>query len=214
MGWSNGGDTINWAIGSSIFERTLSSVEFREADESENDDTESGEHESKENKTAFTPLDEHEAVVLTPFEVVTTRNTPTGSFLLSGGNIITMSGDTTEEMSKALNNADVLVTDNRISAIGPQGSLEVPSDTEVIDVAGKWITPGFIDTHAHWEFRTQDVLEPSNWSVAINLAYGVTSGLDVQTTHHDYFAYRDMQETGATIGQRAFMTGPGIFWAQ
>jgi len=211
MGWSNGGDTINWAIGSSIFERPLSSVEFREAGEPENDGSESGEDESEDNETTFTPLDEHDAVVLTPFEVVTTRNTPTGSFLLSGGNIITMAGDTTEEMSKVLNNADVLVTDNRISAIGPQGSLEVPSDTEVIDVTGKWITPGFIDTHAHWEFRTQDVLEPSNWSVAINLAYGVTSGLDVQTTHHDYFAYRDMQETGATIGQRAFMTGPGIF---
>ncbi|MFT6401471.1 MAG: Tol biopolymer transport system component [Pseudohongiellaceae bacterium] len=206
MGWSNGGDTINWAIGSSIFERPLSSVEFREADEFENDDAE-----SEENETAFTPLDEHEAVVLTPFEVVTARNTPTGSFLLSGGNIITMSGDTTEEMSKALINADVLITDNRISAIGPQGSLKLPPDTEVIDVTGKWITPGFIDAHAHWEFRTQDVLEPSNWSVAINLAYGVTSGLDVQTTYHDYFAYRDMQETGATIGQRAFMTGPGIF---
>jgi hypothetical protein len=33
----------------------------------------------------------------------------------------------------------------------------------------------------------------------------------VQTAYHDYFAYRDLQETGATIGQRPFMTGPGIF---
>jgi hypothetical protein len=33
----------------------------------------------------------------------------------------------------------------------------------------------------------------------------------VQTTYHDYFAYRDLQEAGATIGQRPFMTGPGIF---
>lgn len=206
MGWSNNGNTINWAIGSSVYERPLSSVEFRKAEEANDEDAALGEIE-----VAFTPLDEHEEVVLTPFEVVTARDTPTGSFLLSGGNIITMSGNSTAEMSRVLNNADVLITDNRIAAIGAKGSLTLPDDIEVIDVSGQWIVPGFIDTHAHWEFRTQDVLEPSNWSVAVNLAYGVTSGLDVQTSYHDYFAYRDLQETGATVGQRAFMTGPGIF---
>ena len=30
-----------------------------------------------------------------------------------------------------------------------------------------------------------------------NLAYGVTAGLDVQTSYKDYFAYRDFQQTGA-----------------
>lgn len=206
MGWSNGGSTINWTIGSSIYERPLASIDFREADETEDD------ADSEEAEVAFVPADEHEDVVMTPFKVIAQRNTPTGSFLLSGGNVITMAGDTTEDMSRVMTNADILITDNRISAIGPHGQLAMlPADTEVIDVTGKWITPGFIDTHAHWEFRTQDVLEPSNWSVAINLAYGVTSGLDVQTAYHDYFAYRDLQETGATIGQRAFMTGPGVF---
>lgn len=208
MGWSNDGDTVNWAIGSSIYERPLASIEFRETETDEATDEDASE---EVEVVLFTPLDEHEDVTLTPFNVVTPRNTPTGSFLLSGGNIITMSGDTTAQMSRVLSNTDVLITDNRINAIGPYGTLTVPSGAEVIDVTGKWITPGFIDTHAHWEFRTQDVLEPSNWSVAINLAYGVTSGLDVQTSYHDYFAYRDLQETGETIGQRAFMTGPGIF---
>ncbi len=32
--------------------------------------------------------------------------------------------------------------------------------------AGKYIVPGFVDTHAHWEFRTHDVLEPQNWSLS------------------------------------------------
>jgi hypothetical protein len=71
--------------------------------------------------------------------------------------------------------------------------------------------PGFVDTHAHWEFRTHDVLEPQNWSLIANLAYGVTAGLDVQTSTNDYFAYQDLVETGQSIGQRAFMTGPGVF---
>ena len=74
-----------------------------------------------------------------------------------------------------------------------------------------YITPGFIDTHAHWEFRTHDVLEPHNWTLLANLAYGVTAGLDVQTSTNDYFAYQDLVETGQAIGQRAFMTGPGVF---
>jgi hypothetical protein len=39
----------------------------------------------------------------------------------------------------------------------------------------------------------------------------VTAGLDVQTSTNDYFAYQDLVETGQSVGQRAFMTGPGVF---
>lgn len=206
MGWSNGGRTINWTIGSSVFERPLASISFAEASVNDTDAgiTDAG-------AAAFIPEDENEAVSVTEFQVTLPRNTPAGDLLLSGGNVISMAGNELDEMSKVLENSDILLKDNRIVDVGPKGSLEVPDGAQVIDISGKWVLPGFIDTHAHWEFRTQDVLEPTNWSVAINLAYGVTSGLDVQTAHHDYFAYRDLQETGATIGQRAFMTGPGIF---
>ena len=51
-----------------------------------------------------------------------------------------------------------------------------------------------------------------NWTFNLrNLAYGVTAGLDVQTTYKDYLTYRDFVETGQSIGQRAFMTAQGIF---
>lgn len=60
-------------------------------------------------------------------------------------------------------------------------------------------------------FGTRDVLEPQNWSLIANLAYGVTAGLDVQTSTNDYFAYQDLVGTGQLIGQRAFMTGPRVF---
>ena len=33
----------------------------------------------------------------------------------------------------------------------------------------------------------------------------------MQTSTNDYFAYQDLVETGQSIGQRAFMTGPGVF---
>ena len=107
--------------------------------------------------------------------------------------------------------SDIVVTDNRITAIGPSGSVTVPQGAREFDFAGKYIVPGFVDTHAHWEFRTHDVLEPHNWSLLANLAYGVTAGLDVQTSTNDYFAYQDLIEIGAAIGERAFMIGPGVF---
>jgi len=39
----------------------------------------------------------------------------------------------------------------------------------------------------------------------------VTAGLDVQTSHKDYLAYRDFVDTGQSVGQRAFMTAEGVF---
>jgi imidazolonepropionase-like amidohydrolase len=42
----------------------------------------------------------------------------------------------------------VLLEDGKIAAIGGP-DLAVPVGTEVIDAAGKWVLPGFIDAHAH-----------------------------------------------------------------
>jgi len=133
------------------------------------------------------------------------RAHPTGTVALRGATVITMKGD------EVIRDAVVIVTDNRIASIGPSATTQIPAGTRTIDVAGKYIVPGFVDTHAHWEFRTHDVLEPHNWSLLANLAYGVTAGLDVQTSTNDYFAYQDLVETGQALGQRAFMTGPGVF---
>lgn len=42
--------------------------------------------------------------------------------------------------------ADVLVHDGRIAAIGP---VDAPGEVEVIDAAGKIVSPGWIDVHVH-----------------------------------------------------------------
>jgi imidazolonepropionase-like amidohydrolase len=41
----------------------------------------------------------------------------------------------------------ILLRDGKIAAVGP--SVAVPGDALVIDAAGKWVTPGIIDTHSH-----------------------------------------------------------------
>src|SRR5262249_32620042 len=41
----------------------------------------------------------------------------------------------------------VLIEDGRITAVGPD--VTVPDGTNVVDAAGRWVLPGFIDAHAH-----------------------------------------------------------------
>lgn len=209
FGWTPDGNSVWWAIGNSFYQRPLDSIVFRATKKDEDDGAEG--NDENDPATPFVARDEHEAVNAISFEVVAPRNTPSGALLLRGSNVITMSGATTRDMDVVLANQDILITDNRIAAIGASGTLVVPDEADVIELTGKYVVPGFIDTHAHWEFRTGDVLEPHNWTLAASLAYGVTTGLDVQTSYKEYLAYRDFVETGQSIGQRAFMTAPGIF---
>lgn len=44
-----------------------------------------------------------------------------------------------------IENADVVIRDDRIVAVGPAGSSPSPANARVIDVTGKTIVPGFID---------------------------------------------------------------------
>src|ERR671922_944543 len=43
-----------------------------------------------------------------------------------------------------LERATVLIRDGRIEAVG--ASVQVPASARVIDAAGKWVTPGFLDS--------------------------------------------------------------------
>ena len=47
----------------------------------------------------------------------------------------------------ALRNASILLRDGRITEVG--ASVNAPADAVVIDGAGKYVTPGLIDTHSH-----------------------------------------------------------------
>ena len=56
----------------------------------------------------------------------------------------------TVDTAGTLENCDVLITGDTITAVGPK--LEVPADALEIDATGGIITPGFIDTHRHmWQ---------------------------------------------------------------
>jgi imidazolonepropionase-like amidohydrolase len=49
----------------------------------------------------------------------------------------------------AINNAVIVVNDNRIAAVGAASSVSVPADAKVIDLGDVTLLPGFIDAHTH-----------------------------------------------------------------
>jgi Tol biopolymer transport system component len=131
------------------------------------------------------------------------RDIPTGVAVLRGARAITMRGH------EVIDDADIVVRNNRIIAVGARGQLDVPQGAQIIDVAGKTIVPGFVDTHAH--LRARGVHRPEIWPFAANLAYGVTATRDPQTATTDVLSYEDMVRTGQVLGPRIYSTGPGVF---
>lgn len=48
--------------------------------------------------------------------------------------------------------ADVVIEGGRIARVGPQAGAEARAeerDTRIVDCAGRWVTPGFVDLHTH-----------------------------------------------------------------
>jgi cytosine/adenosine deaminase-related metal-dependent hydrolase len=65
--------------------------------------------------------------------------------VLRGGTVLTM-----DDAHTILADADVLVTGDRIAAVGPR--LEAPDGALEIDASGGIVMPGMIDTHRHmWQ---------------------------------------------------------------
>jgi Tol biopolymer transport system component len=134
------------------------------------------------------------------------KDKPTGVVALRGARILTMKGE--EVIAKG----DIVVKDNRIVAVGPQGKVQIPSGAKTFDVSGKTILPGYVDVHAHM-WPAFNVHRSQPFEYLINLAYGVTTTRDPQTSTTDVLAYGDMVEAGEFIGPRVLATGPGVFQA-
>ena len=181
LAWADGGSTITWGLGSSFFRLPLADVNFDGSEEARK-----------------LPVEEIVAVVQRP------RHIPKGVIALRGARLITMRGQ------EVIPDAEIVITDNRITALGPRGSVSVPTGARLFDVNGMTIMPGIIDVHAHWFEIRRGVLDMQNWPFLANLAYGVTTARDPEN-HPDTFAYQDLVDTGEILGPRAYSTGPGVY---
>jgi imidazolonepropionase-like amidohydrolase/Tol biopolymer transport system component len=139
-------------------------------------------------------------------EIVVDKDKPRGVIALRNARLITMKGD------EIIPRGDIVITDNRITAIGPSGRVKIPAGALVRNMAGKTIMPGLVDIHAHtwvaWGVHRSQVSQ-----FLAQLAFGVTTQRDPQTSSEDALTYQDLMETGQLIGPRLYSTGPGVFAA-
>jgi Tol biopolymer transport system component len=201
------GDRIHFSAGNAHFRYDLSAARAAEDSaraaaeaESESEEGDAEDAEPEEDGPAYTP-DE------TRIEITADRDIPQGTLVLRGARVITMEGD------EVIEGADLIIEDNRLAAVGAQGTVDVPSDARIIDASGKTIVPGFVDTHAHlrpaWGLHKAEV-----WQYLATLAYGVTTTRDPQTGTTDVLTYGDKVTAGRMIGPRVYSTGPGVFQSE
>lgn len=208
--WGADGRTVHWSLGNAHFVYDLDDAEAHDdsvaaarraeaetGEEPDDDETEDASGEDEED-ASYRPR-EFRVVIDAP------RDIPEGAVILRGARVITMVGD------EVLENADVVVRDNRIIGVGARGQSDAPDGATVIDVSGKTIVPGFVDAHAH--LRARDGIHRTDvWPYLANLAYGVTTTRDPQTGNTEVLSYSDMVRTGSVLGPRIYSTGPGVFW--
>ena len=214
--WSGDGRTVHFSLGNAHFSYDLDaarayedSVETAEAEEEADEETDEeagAEAEEEEEEEAEEEAeDEGYRAAEQRILIEAPRDIPTGVAVLRGGRAITMNGD------EVIENADIVIRNNRIEAVGAGGSVAVPEDAVVFDISGRTVVPGFVDTHAH--LRARDQLHRTDvWPYLANLAYGVTTTRDPQTGNTEVLSYADMVRAGSILGPRVYSTGPGVFW--
>ena len=184
--WSRDGTSFAWALGSTFHRLPLAAV-LRTAPPAD------------ESRIAAGVAETFDAKVEVP------RDTPVGSWVLRGATVVTMRGD------EVIANADLLVRDNRIAAIGARGQLAIPRGARIVDASGRYVVPGLIDAHMHVGGIRRSVLQFDDWNLRATLAYGVTTVLDPSSLSIDMFAYEDLIDAGDVIGPRLYTTGTAMF---
>ena len=206
--WSADGRTVHFSLGNALFAYDLDAAEAAdEAGADETDEAEQEEGDEEDEATQEEGSDEADGYRASEsrIEILQDRDIPDGAVVLTGARVVTMRGD------EVIENGEVVVRNNRIAAVGAAGAVDRPSGAEVIDVSGKTIVPGFVDTHAHMR-PSFFVHKKQPWIFLANLAYGVTTTRDPQTGTTDVLTYGDMVTAGQILGPRIYSTGPGVFW--
>lgn len=191
--WSADATKIHWAVGNAHVVYDLTAAKAFEAES--RTDSDEAKKDSKDKNKEYEPIENR-------IQVMAKRDTPKGSILLRNARIITMKG------KEIIENGDILIENNRIKQIGT--NLTADRKTTVMDMSGKTIVPGFVDTHSHFRHPV-NLHRGEFWPYLTNLAFGVTTTRDPQTATTDVLTYGDLVDAGRLIGPRIYSTGPGIF---
>ena len=89
----------------------------------------------------------------------------------------------------------IIMEKGRIRDMGPSSKLPVPAGATVVDLKGKFVTPGIINAHGHVGAKT----EPQLRQYAL---YGVTTATSMQTDPDEVVQVREAQKRGELRGAR------------
>ena len=132
---------------------------------------------------------------------------PDGTIAFTGAKIITMKGE------EVIENGTLIIENNKIVAVGTKDAIEIPSRAKVIDVTGKTIMPGIIDTHAHLGAFRYGISPQKEYAYYANLAFGVTATHDPSSNSETAMSQSEMVRTGNMVGPRIFSTGTILYGA-
>ncbi|HTQ80230.1 MAG TPA: amidohydrolase family protein, partial [Thermoanaerobaculia bacterium] len=185
--WSGDSKTLHWSLGPQLFSREL--------------------------KDAFAFLAVAPAKLPEPaaqgiaigFSQPT--DVPSGTVVLSGGRILTMKGQ------EVIEDGAIVITGNRIQAVGPRASVAVPAGAQVVDTRGKTLIPGLIDVHWHGNFGSDGIIPQENWVTYATLGFGVTTLHDPSNDSDTVFSAAELQRAGLITGPRIFSTGTILYGA-
>ena len=206
--WGLDGKVVFWSLGKTLFRYDIAQAEIKEEEQKQTKEEKQREENTVAtsktgSNTTDNEIEDYQAVELDVI-VKAKRAIAQGTLVLKNAHIISMKGE------EIIQNGMVVVKNNRIQAVGK--SIDIPQGAKVMDLKGKYLVPGFVDTHAHmwpsWGLHKRHV-----WVYAANLAYGVTTTRDPQTATTDVLTYADMVEAGMIPGPRIYSTGPGVgYW--
>lgn len=132
---------------------------------------------------------------------------PKGLLALVNGKVYTMTSD------EPLDDAVVLIQGNRIQAVGKRGQVKVPPTARVLDLQGRIVLPGLVDTHAHGPQAANGVVPQRSWVDYARLAFGVTTIHDPSNSTNDIFAASELGQAGRIVAPRTFSTGTILYGA-
>jgi imidazolonepropionase-like amidohydrolase len=91
----------------------------------------------------------------------------------------------------------VVVSGNRVQAVGRDGEVPVPAGAEIVEAGGKTLLPGLWDMHRH--FTDIDGI--------LDLAAGVTTGRDLGNDSDYLLGLKRKWDAGEAIGPRVVLAG-------
>jgi len=135
---------------------------------------------------------------------------------------LTAAGMVDPASGQVVANPAVVITDDKVTAVGTAGALPGPPGARRIDLAGETILPGLIDMHTHITsrsdlhgYRALTVTAPASAISGVANAYrtlqaGFTTLRNVGAGGYADVALRDSINEGETVGPRLFVSGPLI----